>query len=101
MLKRSGVTVSFLPNSAVMTGWCRPRRRAMRRRKGSAIRLGKRRGRGFCLGSRTAAVHWGVVMACPFRLLKKIVMQLVANGRLVEAYYWSLPFLRPQLFPLC
>nr|GLL30839.1 uncharacterized protein LOC105644870 [Ipomoea trifida] len=98
MLKRSGVTVSFLPNSAVMTGWCRPRRRVMRRRKGSAIRLGKRRG--FCLGSRTATVHWGVV-ACPFRLLKKIVMQLVANGRLVEAYYWSLPFLRPQLFPLC
>ncbi|OIT31844.1 PREDICTED: uncharacterized protein LOC109208162 [Nicotiana attenuata] len=88
---------SQLSNSSVIQGWCRPRRRA-RRRKGSTIRLGKRRG--FYLGSRPV-IHWPGFMACPFRVLKKLVFEMASNGRLVEAYSWSLPFLRPQLFPLC
>ncbi|KAL3828950.1 hypothetical protein ACJIZ3_017752 [Penstemon smallii] len=78
--------------------WCRPTRRCKRGRKGGAIRLGNRR-KGFSLGSRPV-VHWGV-LARPFRVMKKIIVQMVANGRLVEAYCWSLPLLRPQIFPLC
>ncbi|KAL3850458.1 hypothetical protein ACJIZ3_012340 [Penstemon smallii] len=95
MLKRA-FSISLFPNSSVVLGL----RRRKRRRKGGAIRLGNRR-RGFCIGFRRV-VHWGV-MACPFRVLKKIIIEMVANGngRLVEAYCWSLPFLRPQIFPLC
>ncbi|KAI4356311.1 hypothetical protein L6164_000343 [Bauhinia variegata] len=96
MVKRSGVTLSMFPNSAMLVGWCRPRRR-LRRRRGSPIRLGNKR-RGFCLGSRPV-VQWGVMG--PFRMLKKIIMEIAPNGRWIESYYWSLPFLRPQLFPLC
>ncbi|KAI7984257.1 hypothetical protein LOK49_LG15G00933 [Camellia lanceoleosa] len=96
MLKRGSVTISLFSNSAVLVGWCRRRRR---RRKGSTVRLGNKR-RGFCLRCRPVVVNWGVVV-CPFRMLKKIIMEVVSNGRLMETYYWSLPIFRPQLFPLC
>ncbi|CAA3018745.1 unnamed protein product [Olea europaea subsp. europaea] len=96
MLKR-GITISLFSNIAVVLGWCRTRHRK-RRRKGSTVRLGNKK-RGFCMASRQV-VHWQVVF-CPARMLKKIVLQMAANERLVEAYCWSLPFLRPQLFPLC
>ncbi|KAL0389242.1 UNVERIFIED_CONTAM: hypothetical protein Scaly_0281300 [Sesamum calycinum] len=92
MLRRA-FTISVLSNSAVVLGWCRTGRRK-RRRKGGAIRLGNRR-RGFWMGPRPV-VHWGFV-TCPLRALKRIMVRM----RLVEAYCWSLPLLRPQLFPLC
>ncbi|XP_048233255.1 uncharacterized protein LOC125370721 [Ricinus communis] len=89
---------AMFSNSALLVGWCRHPRRRLRRRRGSTIRLGNKR-RGFCLGSRPV-VQWGVVVA-PLRMLKKIIMDLAPNGQFVEAYYRSLPFLRPQIFPLC
>ncbi len=98
MLRRGALTISMLSNSTMLGGWCRPRRR-LRRRKSSTIRLGNKR-RGFCLASKPV-VQWGVMMG-PLRMLKKIIMDMAPNGQLIEAYYWSLiPFLRPQLFPLC
>ncbi|EYU40656.1 hypothetical protein MIMGU_mgv1a018826mg [Erythranthe guttata] len=97
MLKTS-LSNSILSNSAAVMGLCRTRRRR-RRPKGGTVRLGNRRRRLFFLGGRQV-VHWAVV-ARPFRVLKKMIMEMVANGRLVEAYCWSLPILRPQIFPLC
>ncbi|KAH6814429.1 hypothetical protein C2S51_023447 [Perilla frutescens var. frutescens] len=96
MLTR-GFSITAPPISAVERGWPRTRRR-QRRPKGSTIRLGNRR-RGFCLGVRPV-VQWAVV-ARPFRLLKKLVAEMAANGRLLEAYCRTLPLLRPQFFPLC
>ncbi|KAH6814262.1 hypothetical protein C2S51_023280 [Perilla frutescens var. frutescens] len=90
MLRR-GLTISLFSNSTVVLG------RRKRRRNGGTIRLGNRR-RGFCMAARPV-VHWGVV--APLRVLKKMIIRMAANGRLVEAYCWSLPFLRPHLFPLC
>ncbi|EYU46126.1 hypothetical protein MIMGU_mgv1a023575mg, partial [Erythranthe guttata] len=90
-------TVSLLSDSAVVLRWCRRKRR---RKGGSVIRLGNRRRRGVCV-RRRAVVQWGVVVACPLRVLKKMIAGMAANGRLVEAYCWSLPFLRLNLFPLC
>ncbi|KAJ9176653.1 hypothetical protein P3X46_011939 [Hevea brasiliensis] len=98
MLKRGSVTISMFSNSTVLVGWCRPRRR-LRRRRGSTVRLGNKR-RGFSLGSRPV-VQWGVMVAAPLRMLKKIIMEMATNGQFLEASYWSLPFLRPQIFPLC
>ncbi|PSS09610.1 hypothetical protein CEY00_Acc16632 [Actinidia chinensis var. chinensis] len=97
MLKRGGITISLFSSSTVVVGWCRTRRR-LRRRKGSTVRLGNKR-RGFFLRCRPV-VHWEVVL-CPFRMLKKIIMDMTKNGRLMDTYYWSLPIFRPQLFPLC
>ncbi|CDP03952.1 unnamed protein product [Coffea canephora] len=97
LLRRGGITISLFSNSTAVVGWCRTRR-GQRRRKGSSIRLGSKR-RGFCLGSRQV-VHWRVVLS-PFRALHKLIMEMATNGRLVEGYHWSLPFLRPQIFPLC
>ncbi|PIN05796.1 hypothetical protein CDL12_21657 [Handroanthus impetiginosus] len=93
MLRRA-LSISLLSNSTMVLGWCRPRRR----RRRLMIRLGNRRRR-FCLGPRPV-VRW-VVMARAFRILKKMIVRMVASGRFVEAYCWSLPLLRPQLFPLC
>lgn len=97
MLKRGAITVSMFSNSTVLVGWCRGRRRLRRRRVGT-IRLGNKR-RGFCLVSRPV-IQWGVMVA-PLRMLKNIIMDMAPNGRFIEAYYLSLPFLRPQIFPLC
>ncbi|KAL1537058.1 hypothetical protein AAHA92_29616 [Salvia divinorum] len=96
MLRR-GFTTTAPPSSAVEIGCCRLRRRR-RRWKGGSVRLGNRR-RGFLLGVRPV-VQWAVVVR-PFRLLKKLVAEIAANGRLLEAYCRTLPLLRPQLFPLC
>ncbi|KAL5794696.1 hypothetical protein ACOSP7_003290 [Xanthoceras sorbifolium] len=101
MLKRTTLGISMLSNSsAVLVGWCQGGgRRRQRRRRGSTIRLGNKR-RGFYLGSRPV-VQWGVMVA-PFKMLKKIIMEITPNGRFIEAYYLYLPFfLRPQIFPLC
>ncbi|KAL3621899.1 hypothetical protein CASFOL_034095 [Castilleja foliolosa] len=98
MLRRSASAISLLSNSGLVLGWCRGPGRRKRRRKGSMVRLGNRR-RGFCLGLRPV-VRWGVV-ASQFRVLKKMVIQMAVNGMLMEAYCWSLAFLRPNLFPLC
>ncbi|KAK2971397.1 hypothetical protein RJ640_025347 [Escallonia rubra] len=97
MLKRGATAISIFSNSIVVAGWYRPRRR-LRRQKGGTIRLGNKR-RVFGFRSRPV-VHWGVVVL-PFRLLKKIIMDLASNGRLMEACYVALTFLRPQMFPLC
>ncbi|KAJ0112522.1 hypothetical protein Patl1_01493 [Pistacia atlantica] len=86
-------------NSTPLVGWCRGTRRRARRRRGSTIRLGNKR-RGFFLGSRPV-VQWGVMLG-PLRMLKKLIMEITPNGRLIDAYYLYLPyFLRPQIFPLC
>ncbi|XP_021300586.1 uncharacterized protein LOC110428993 [Herrania umbratica] len=99
MLKRGSMTISMFPNSTVLVGWCRGRRR-LRRRRRSTIRLGnKAKRRGFCLGSRPV-VQWGVMVG-PLRMLKKIIMEITPKGKWIQAYYMYLPFLRPQLFPLC
>ncbi|XVF32081.1 hypothetical protein REPUB_Repub17cG0051200 [Reevesia pubescens] len=99
MLKRGSINISVFPNSTVLMGWCRGRRR-LRRRRGSTIRLGnKAKRRGFCLGSRPV-VQWGVMVG-PLRMLKKIIMEITPKEKLIEAYFMYLPFLRPQLFPLC
>ncbi|XP_015892570.3 uncharacterized protein LOC107426799 [Ziziphus jujuba] len=97
MLRKSSITISMLSNSTMLVGCCRPKRR-MRRRRGSTIRLGNKR-RGFSLGSRSA-VQWGV-MAGPLRMLRKIISEMVPNAQFIEAFCWTLPFLRPQIFPLC
>ncbi|KAJ9169829.1 hypothetical protein P3X46_017978 [Hevea brasiliensis] len=97
MVKRGSVTVSMFSNSTLLVGWCRSRRR-LRRRRGSTIRLGNKR-RGFCLGSRPV-VQWGVMVA-PLRMIKKIIMDVAPNAQFLDACYWSLPFLRPHIFPLC
>ncbi|ONH92722.1 hypothetical protein PRUPE_8G191500 [Prunus persica] len=96
MLRRGSIAIC-LSNSTMLVGWCRPRRR-LRRRRGSTIWLGNKR-RGFGLGSRPA-LQWGAVVS-PIRMLKKMFMEMVPNERWIEAYNWSLPFLRPQIFPLC
>ncbi|KAK9282410.1 hypothetical protein L1049_005327 [Liquidambar formosana] len=99
MLKRGAITISMFSNSTVLVGWCRAQRRP-RRRKSCTIRLGNKR-RGICLGSsRPVVVQWGVMVA-PLRMLKKIILDVTSNGRFIEAYYLSLPFFRPQMFPLC
>ena len=77
-----------------IVGW------VVQRRRGSTIRLGnKAKRRGFSLGSRPV-VQWGVMVG-PLRMLKKIIMEITPKGKLIEAYYMYLPFLRPQLFPFC
>ncbi|XP_075521252.1 uncharacterized protein LOC142554469 [Primulina tabacum] len=92
-------SISLLPNSAVVIGWCRSSRRK-RRRKDGIIRLGSRR-RWFSVGSRSM-LRRGVIMATlPFRMLKKILTQIMRNGQLMEVYRWYLPMMRPHLFPLC
>ncbi|KAI3418590.1 uncharacterized protein J3R85_013650 [Psidium guajava] len=97
MEKEDANSISALSNSTTLVGWCRPHRR-LRRRRGNTIRLGNKR-RGFCLGTRPV-VRWGAV-ASQFRVLKKIVMQIAWGDRLMDNRIWSLPVLRPQLFPLC
>ncbi|PRQ25385.1 uncharacterized protein LOC133738835 [Rosa rugosa] len=97
MLRRGSITISMLSDSTMLVGWCRPRRR-IRRRRGSTIWLGNKRRR-FCLGSRSV-LQWGA-MAGPIRMVRKIIMEMVPNGRWIEAYNWSLPILRPQIFPMC
>ena len=94
MLKRGAITVSMFSSSTVLAGG----RKRLRRRRVSTIRLGNKR-RGFCLVSRPV-IRWGVMVA-PLRMLKSILMDMAPNGRFIEAYYLSLPFLRPQIFPLC
>ncbi|KAK9048134.1 hypothetical protein SSX86_032902 [Deinandra increscens subsp. villosa] len=94
MFRRSGaITISVFANSTTMVGWCRPPRRRLRRRKSRAatIRIGNKNRRRW---------RWRMV-ACPFVILKKLVMKMVSDGRFMEAYYLSLPILRPQLFPMC
>ncbi|CAA0833539.1 Unknown protein [Striga hermonthica] len=92
MLSRRALEISVLSSSGVVVGWCR--RHSRRRRKGGIIRLGGRR-RGFSLGPRPVVPPF-------FRALRRIVIRMAANGKLVEAYCWALPFLRPQIFfPLC
>ncbi|CAN0859150.1 hypothetical protein LINGRAHAP2_LOCUS7583 [Linum grandiflorum] len=95
----------MVSSSNLLVRWCQPHRRSMRRRRGSTIRLGSQRRRGFFLGTRRA-VRWGLVTA-PLRMLKKMVMKLAsptataAGYADLEAYYRNFPFLRPQIFPLC
>ncbi|XP_022769917.1 uncharacterized protein LOC111313494 [Durio zibethinus] len=97
MLKKGSITISRFPNSTVLVGWCRGRRR-LRRRSGNTIRLGnKAKRRGFSLGSRPV-VQW-CVMVGHLKMLKKIIMEI--TPKFIEAYYMYSPILRPQLFPLC
>ena len=32
---------------------------------------------------------------------QKFIMKMVSKGRFMEAYYLTLPILKPQLFPMC
>ncbi|KAK4338661.1 hypothetical protein RND71_043148 [Anisodus tanguticus] len=98
MLKKGGVEISLWSTTTVIRRWCR-RRRHVRRRKGSGIRLGGKR-RGFGLRCRPAVVYWRF-MAGHFRMLKKLVIQMGFNCGSIEAYYLSLPFFRSHIFPIC
>ncbi|KAJ4955642.1 hypothetical protein NE237_012425 [Protea cynaroides] len=70
----------------MLIGWCCNRRRP-RRRKYGTIRLGNRR-RGLVVGSRPI-VRWRFVVGSLGRL-KKLLMKMASNGKLMEAYYLSL-----------
>ncbi|KAK8694163.1 hypothetical protein V6N13_071719 [Hibiscus sabdariffa] len=99
MQRKGCMSVSMSPNSTLLVSWCRGRRRPKRRR-GSTIRLGnKGKRRGFWLGSRPV-VQWSVMVG-PLKMLKKIISEITVKEKFIEAYYMYLPFLRPQLFPLC
>ncbi|MFQ6633771.1 hypothetical protein Gotur_011377 [Gossypium turneri] len=77
MLKRGSITVSMIPNSTLLMGWCRGRKR-VKRRRGSTVRLGnKAKRRGFWLGSRSV-VQWGVMVG-PLRMLKKIITEITGG----------------------
>ncbi|KAK9684802.1 hypothetical protein RND81_10G233600 [Saponaria officinalis] len=99
MYKSRGlVTVSLLNHKTLMTGWCRPRMRRLRRRRATTVRLGNRR-RGFSMGPRTV-VHWSC-MAGTLKVLKKFIVEMGGHGRWIDAYFRALSILRPQVFPLC
>ncbi|KAB2020897.1 hypothetical protein ERO13_D07G095100v2 [Gossypium hirsutum] len=98
MMKKGSIAISIFPNSSMLMGWCRGRRQ-LRRRRGSTVRLGNKR-RGFNMGLRPV-IRLGMMMVAPLRLLKRMIMEIRPKGNLIEAYYMYLPFLRPQLFPLC
>ncbi|KAE8668758.1 putative RS21-C6, EAR, NTP pyrophosphohydrolase MazG catalytic core [Hibiscus syriacus] len=90
------MTVSMFPNSTLLVPWCQGRMR-LKRRKGSTIRLEyKVKRRGFWLGSRPV-VRWSVVVGP----LKTIISEIMVKENFIEVYYMYLPYLRPQLFPLC
>ncbi|KAE9622127.1 hypothetical protein Lalb_Chr01g0022011 [Lupinus albus] len=95
MLKK-GVTISMFSNTRALVGLCR-RPRRLHRRRGSSLRLGNKR-RGFNFGPRRV-VQWGII--APFRMLKKIIIEITPNGHWIEAYCGFLPLLRLHLFPLC
>ncbi|MBA0617804.1 hypothetical protein Godav_027223 [Gossypium davidsonii] len=85
MLKRGSITLSMIPNSTLLMGWCRGRKR-VKRRRGSTVRLGnKAKRRGFWLGSRSV-VQWGVMVG-PLRMLKKIITEITVKEKFIEAYY--------------
>ncbi|KAI8523324.1 hypothetical protein RHMOL_Rhmol13G0064600 [Rhododendron molle] len=101
MLKRGAIAISPFATSTAVVGWCRRRRRRLpRRQKGGTIRLGNKKRRRFYLRCHRPAVNWGILV-CPFQMLKKIIMDMTSNGKLMENCDWALPIFRPQLFPLC
>ncbi|KAK8344799.1 hypothetical protein V6Z11_A07G104000 [Gossypium hirsutum] len=87
-MKKGSIAISLFPNSSMLMGW-----------RGSTVRLGNKR-RGFNMGSRLV-IRLRMMMVAPLRLLKRMIMKIRPKGNLIEAYYIYLPFLRPQLFPLC
>ncbi|KAB2636634.1 hypothetical protein D8674_027168 [Pyrus ussuriensis x Pyrus communis] len=93
MLRRGSVTISLLSNATVLVGWCQPRRR-LRRRRGCTVWLGNKRRR-FSPGS------WPVLQLGDMAGSIWMFMKMVPNERWIDAYNWSLPILRPQMFPLC
>lgn len=95
---RDPIAQYLFSRPALLVSCCRRGRRP-RRRKGRTIRLGNRR-QVFCLGTRPVA-RWNA-MARSIRVLKKIVMEIAwSYGRSAGPNLWSLPILRPQMFPLC
>ncbi|KAM2732931.1 hypothetical protein EV2_036421 [Malus domestica] len=97
MLRRGSVTISMLSNATVLVGWCQPRRQ-LRRRRGCTVWLGNKRRR-FSLGSRLVLQLEDV--AGSIWMIRKMFMKMVPNEGWIDAYNWSLPILRPQMFPLC
>lgn len=76
------------------------------RRKGkrAVVRLGNRR-RGFLVGPpRMVVQRWRMNIGKPVKMMRSIILGIISNGgnlKFLDAYLWSLPILRPQLFPLC
>ncbi|KAJ0946546.1 hypothetical protein HanRHA438_Chr01g0005131 [Helianthus annuus] len=98
MLNREAITCSVFGNTTTMVGWYRRQRRQQRRRKCSTIWLGNKRMK---LRSRSRLVLHCRVVASPLFILKKFIMKMVSKERFMEAYYLTMPILKPQLFPMC
>ncbi|KAK9057466.1 hypothetical protein SSX86_022301 [Deinandra increscens subsp. villosa] len=94
MFIKEAITFSLFANTTTTIGW----RRRHKRRKSSTIWLGNRRRK---LRSRSRLVIHFRAVSSPFFVLKKFIMKMVSKGMLMEAYYLTLPILKPQLFPMC
>ncbi|XP_010552016.1 PREDICTED: uncharacterized protein LOC104822469 [Tarenaya hassleriana] len=98
MVRRNAAPISYLPMSSEL-----PARRWRRRRAKRTVRLGNRR-RGFWVGPpRTVVLRWRINIGKPMRVLRNLLLGIISarNVHLSENYCWSLPILRPQLFPFC
>ncbi|CAH2054642.1 unnamed protein product [Thlaspi arvense] len=98
MVRRNAVhAISSLPSRL----WWPQQRRKVKR---AVVRLGNRR-RGFLVGqSRTVVQKWRMNIGKPMKMMRNIILGIISNGvnvKVLDAYLWSLPILRPQLFPLC
>ncbi|CAN6894776.1 unnamed protein product [Brassica oleracea] len=98
MVRRNAVhATSTLPSRL---WWPQQRRKGKR----AVVRLGNRR-RGFFVGQpRTVVQRWRMNIGKPMKIMRNIILGMISNGgnvKFFDAYLWSLPILRPQLFPLC
>ncbi|KAF8091495.1 hypothetical protein N665_0444s0009 [Sinapis alba] len=98
MVRRNTVhATSSLPSRL---WWPQQRRKGKR----AVVRLGNRR-RGFLVRQpRTVVQRWRMNIGKPVKMMRNIILGMISNGgnvKFLDAYLWSLPILRPQLFPLC
>ncbi|CAH8259706.1 unnamed protein product [Arabidopsis lyrata] len=98
MVRRNTVhAISSLPSRYL---WPQQRRKGKR----VVVRLGNRR-RGFFVGPpRMVVQRWRMNIGKPMKMMRSIILGILSNGgnvKFLDAYLWSLPILRPQLFPLC
>ncbi|CAN8269970.1 unnamed protein product [Cochlearia groenlandica] len=76
-----------------------------RKNKRAVVRLGNRRRRGFLVGPpRMVVQRWRINIGKPMKIMRNIILEIISSNvhvKVLDAYFWSLPILRPQLFPLC
>ncbi|XP_010486295.1 PREDICTED: uncharacterized protein LOC104764457 [Camelina sativa] len=99
MVRRNAVHANSSLPSRVW--WPQQRRKGKR----AVVRLGNRR-RGFLVGPpRMVVQRWRAnIIGKPMKMMRNIILGIISNGgnvKILNAYLWSLPILRPQLFPLC